>query len=591
MTIRKTLLGAFLLVALVPANLLAGFAFFRARQALEDEVGRSLTSQAKTIAADVDKVLFERLQNAAIWSRLEVMQDLQVRDVDRRLSAFLAKVQQGYGGVYRSLDAADRNGRIVASSDPAALGRSVADPPVWQRATLSGAPVALSLPQIDPGSAAATLLIRCPVPSQFGEGLLGELRLRFNWDQIHALLDQAAVDGRMVAVIDAQGRMVAASRSLRTGGHLLGSALAAWNLSADVPGVHILSGAPLGVPTVAVGAASAAHFAGFDGLGWRTVVIQPLDLALAPIHRMVALALVLVTVLLVATVLMAFWVSGAIARPIVALTGFTRRYRGERRLEEVPVAAGGEVGELADAFVGMMKDIDQSQRKLVQTSKLAAVGEMSSLIAHEVRTPLGILRSSAQMLRRETGLSDEARELMGFIESETERLNRLVSTMLDSARPRAPRFSAIDLHALIGRSVGLLAVQATRKAVNFSQALEAADPMIEADAEQLTQVFLNLVLNAVQIVPQGGAVHISTADFGDAIDIRVADDGPGIAPEEREQVFEAFFSRREGGVGLGLAVVQQIILTHGGGIVAGESPLGGACFNIRLPRRQPGNRE
>jgi hypothetical protein len=119
-TIRRTLLGAFLLVALAPAILLAGLAFVKARAALQGEIEQSLTAQAGAVAADLDKVLFERLQNAAVWSRLEVMQDLQVQDVDRRLSSFLARLREGYGGVYRELSAVDRQGRIIASSEPAA---------------------------------------------------------------------------------------------------------------------------------------------------------------------------------------------------------------------------------------------------------------------------------------------------------------------------------------------------------------------------------------------------------------------------------------------------------------------------------------
>lgn len=584
MTIRKTLLAAFLLVALAPAILLGGLAFVKARGALQDEIERSLAAQAGALSADMDKMLFERLQNAAIWSQLEVMQDLQVQDVDRRLSAFLARLQSGYGGVYRRLDAVDGGGRVMASSDPAALGQQAATPPVWQHATLSGAGVSLALPEMGVGPEDTTLLIRSTIQSHFGDAPLGELRLAFDWGQVEALLDRAAVDGREVAVLDAEGRMVAASQALRERGHLLGRSLAAWAPSPSRPAAHVLDGRPLGLSTVVVGAARAATFAGFEGLGWRTLVIQPLDRALAPIHRMIALSLMLVGALILAILLLATWVSGEIAKPVVALTAFARRYRLERRFDAVPPGGTGEIGELSTAFVEMMRDIDHSQRKLVQASKLAAVGEMASVIAHEVRTPLGILRSSAQMLRREPGLSEEGQELMGFIESETERLNRLVSTMLDSARPRPPAFVPVDVHELARHCMSLLASQAGKKDVRLSEAFAAAEANIEGDREQLTQVLLNLILNAIQILQPGGEVSVASADRGDALEIEIADDGPGIAPEERERIFEAFFFRREGGVGLGLAVVQQIVQAHGGSISAGESALGGARFTILLPR-------
>jgi two-component system, NtrC family, sensor histidine kinase HydH len=580
-SIRRTLLRAFVLVALAPAILLAGLAFVKARQALQAEIEQSLVTQAGTIAADLDKQLFERLQNAAIWSRLEVMQDLQVQDVDRRLSSFLARLQQGYGGVYRELSAVDRAGRIVASSEAAALGKPAAPAPVWQQVHLSGTTVDLGLPQ---AGVAGALLIRSPIASRFDDGLLGDLRLSFDWGQVNDILDRAATGGRVVAVVDASGRLVAASRSLRSSGLMEGTTPDALKQLPRENGAYVLDATPLDASTVLVGVGRAASFAGFEGLGWRTLVVEPLDLALAPVRRMALVSLMLLGALVVATLLMATWVSGAIARPIVALTDFTRRYRRDGKLLAAPPGGSGEVGELSSAFVEMIGHIDESQRSLVRASKLAVVGEMSSVMAHEVRTPLGIIRSSAQMLQREPGLSPEGREMTGFIESETERLNRLVSTMLDSARPRAPVFVPTDVNVLIHQCLGLLAGQAVKKQVRFSEALAATHPVVDMDAEQMNQVFLNLIMNALQILHAGGQVRASTADRGDALEIEIADDGPGVPPEERDRIFEAFFFRREGGVGLGLAIVQQIVQAHRGSIIAAESELGGAVFRICLPR-------
>lgn len=585
MTIRKTLLGAFLLVALAPAILLAGLAFVKARAALQSEIEHSLATQAEAISAEMDRVLFERLQNAVVWSQLDVMQDLQVQDVDRRLSSFLSRVAEGYGGVYRDLSALDAAGEVVASSAPAALGTRFAPAVPWQRFSVAGVRVSLALPEFSADGESGSVVLRTPVRSHFGDATLGELLLRVDWKQFDALLDRAAGGGRSAAVVDAEGRMVAASRSLRERGMLLGRDLAGWPLPRAAGGAFTLDGTPLGTDRVLVGVGRAAAFAGFEGPGWRTLVIQPLDLALAPVRRMAAISLLLVAALILVTLAMATWVSGKIARPVVALTEFTRHYRRDRSLGNRPPAADGEVGELAGAFVDLVEDIDASQRKLVRASKLAVVGEMSSLIAHEVRTPLGIMRSSAQMLKREPGLSEDGRELTGFIESETERLNRLVTTMLDAARPRAPRFVSLDAHRQIRQTLALLAGQASARGVSLQETLEAADPVVEADEEQLTQALLNLVMNALQVLQPGGEVRVSSADADGALAITIEDDGPGIPEDERERIFEAFFFRREGGVGLGLAIVQQIVQAHGGSIVAGVSRSGGAAFALRLPRR------
>jgi len=582
-TIRHTLLRAFLLVGLAPAILLAGLAFVKARQALQAEIELKLAAQAGTVAANIEQTLFERLQNAAVWSQFEIMQDLAVGDVDKRLSSFLAGLRKGYGGVYRALHALDAQGKVIASSEAEALGSHPPAAPAWQTVRLAGTELLLEQPRR--AAAGTTLAIRAPVPSRFQDGLLGTLVLELDWDQVEAVLDRVAGGSLSVALLDREGRLVAASQDLRQRGLLLGRDFAAWGAEKHAGGAFLHEPEDgSGSVIVGVGRPPAA-FAGFHDMDLSTLVIQPRAIALAPVQRMALISLAVMALLVLGTLAMAAWVSGVIARPIAALTAFTRRYREDRSLAVAPPAAGGEVGELTAAYTALIHDIERSRRDLVRASKLAVVGEMSSVIAHEVRTPLGILRSSAQMLQREAALSAEGRELVGFIDSETERLNRLVSTMLDSARPRAPRFAPTDLHALIRKSLGLLSGQAEKKRIRFDAVLEAVNPEVAVDAEQCTQVMLNLLLNGIQILAEGGRIRVSTRDSAEEFTIDIADDGPGIPPAERSRVFEAFFFRREGGMGLGLAIVQQIVAAHGGSIEAGDSELGGALFRIRLPRR------
>ncbi len=588
MTIRKTLLRAFLLIGLAPAILLAVLAFVKARAAMQDEIEHSLVAQAEAIAADVNKILFERLQNAATWSSLEVMQDLQVQDVDKRISNFLAKLQLGYGGVYHQLYALNGAGVVVGSSDAGALGRVRAPGAPWQQRTLAGA--LLTLEQPSRIGTRAVLSIRAPVAFQFKDEILGQLVLDYDWGQIDALLDSAG-GGRMVALVDDAGRVLAASNSLRAAHLGGGPALAAWHLAGRGSGAFEHRGAPLGDADLVVGLGRARGFAGFDGLGLSALVIQPQSEALAPLHRMAQLSLAILAALMLLTLAVASKISDAIARPIVALTNLTRRYKlGQGALEVAPQASG-EVGELGQAFTQMMRDIDQSQSNLVRASKLAVVGEMASVIIHEVRTPLGILRSSAQMLKREPGISAEGRELMGFIDSETERLNRLVSAMLDSARPRALHKVATDMHALMRQTRALLGAQIDKRQIGVSEALLAQDPVLDCDSEQLTQVLLNLIHNALQILPPGGQIALATRTDASQFYIDIDDDGPGIPADQRTRIFDAFFFRREGGVGLGLAIVQQIVQAHGGEIEAGTSALGGARFSVRLPRTTQSDRK
>lgn len=562
--------------------LLAVLALVTARQAMQAEIEHSLVVQAEAVASDMNKIMFERLQNAATWSTLEVMQDLQVQDVDKRISNFLAKLKSGYGGVYRELYALDRNGRIVASSDPSAIGTYNTRHPAWQKTSLAGATLTLESPVQADGE--VTVAIRTPISSQFKGEALGEIVLDFDWGQVNSLLDSAASGERMIALVDASGRIFAASRKLRTAELLSGQALAGWRLQTHEGGAFERPGIPVSKSNVIIGLGRASGFAGFAGTGLTTLVIQPASEALAPVHRMAAISSAFLAGLVLVTLGVASTVSGTIARPIVALTAFTRGYKLGQKSLAAPTAASGEVGELGAAFTEMIRDIDQAQRNLVRASKLAVVGEMSSVIIHEVRTPLGIIRSSAQMLKREPGLSDEGRELTGFIESETDRLNRLVSAMLDSARPRALNKVPTNLHLLIRQSSVLLGAQLEKGQITVTELFGAVDPIVDCDSEQITQVLLNLILNALQILPARGKIRLATFEDENFFCIEISDDGPGIPIEERARVFEAFFCRREGGIGLGLAIVQQIIFAHGGEIEAGESELGGARFTIRMPR-------
>jgi signal transduction histidine kinase len=166
--------------------------------------------------------------------------------------------------------------------------------------------------------------------------------------------------------------------------------------------------------------------------------------------------------------------------------------------------------------------------------------------------------------------------------------------MLDTARPRRPTFAPCDIHALLRRCVQMLALKAQLPglaangpaATSITLKLDATDAVIAADAEQLMQAVFNLVQNAIQACGGHGRVQLSTADDGDGLRIDCADDGPGIAAEIVDRIFDPFFSRRDGGIGLGLSVVQQVVQAHGGRISVARSGWGGTAFCCRLPRRQ-----
>ena len=234
-------------------------------------------------------------------------------------------------------------------------------------------------------------------------------------------------------------------------------------------------------PTLAA-SAIANGYQGFPGFDWQIEIAQQRTQALAPIRHMatIFIGILVVTVLLASLIVLP--VATSITRPLARLTRFANNFMRTSSSSLPPAGGPAEVEMMANAFGKMITDLERSKEELMRAAKLAVAGEMAAAMSHEVRTPLGILRSSAQVLLREPELSEEAREVCGFIISETERLNRLVSTLIDSARPRKPELLATDLTALVQQSVAMLKMQAEKKHIELTYTADGAAFALAADA-------------------------------------------------------------------------------------------------------------
>lgn len=581
MSIRQILLIAFLSFSAVAATVMTLSAYTRSRAALRDEIRENLRAQAATLMEQVDAALFERVENVHGWSRLDLMQEVRVGDVDKRLARFLRDLKSAYAGLYTDLFCAYK-GRIIAASDAGLIGRPWTAPTPWLRVPIQGAVVDLDRPESDGSHTVLTL--HAPLHDAFSGGALGQLYARFNWDEVRRLLDHAVGrSGREALLLDADGNIIAASTGVPDApqGTL---SFPAWGAEGQQRGTFTANGRRLGLDTVLVGYARSAGYKGLPGFGWRMLVVAPTREAFAPVQGLLyTLLALLLTIVAIAGVL-ATRLSGRIARPIQRLTGFTRRIQGELDRPPPALEGRGEVAELTRAFQRMFEDLKRSREHLVRASKLAAVGEMSAMLAHEVRNPLGILRSSAQLLKRQPGLDERGHEMLGYMINECDRINTLVSNLLESARPHAPVFAPADLDELVHRVINLLRGKAEKNGVVLCYEPPQQDCVLECDGEQLVQVILNLVLNAIQILPAGG--HIWIRCGGDENDawFEVADDGPGIPPALRGRIPEPFLTGRPGGMGLGLTVVQEIVRLHGGTLEIGEAEAGGARFRVSMAR-------
>lgn len=233
------------------------------------------------------------------------------------------------------------------------------------------------------------------------------------------------------------------------------------------------------------------------------------------------------------------------------------------------------------------RELQDSFEKLKRADRLSAIGELSASLAHEIRNPLGSIEGAAQILEQPQTTEEMRREFLGVIRKESRRLSRLLANLLDFARPRPPEFQAVDVRPVIDSVVTLLAHTAEQSAIQLRKDLPPSLPSVESDSEQLKQVILNLTINAIQAMPEGGEIEISAAENNDAgIVIAVKDQGVGIPGENVEKIFDPFFTTKSGGTGLGLSVAHQIITQHGGVITAERNPDRGMTFSVLIPIRR-----
>ncbi len=563
LSVKQLLLVSFLLTALLPMLIVTLLAFYQASTVLREEIERDMQARATAALSEIDNMMFERLQNAASWSRLEIMHEVVVGDVDKRLSNFLSELQVSYRGIYQVLYVVNNQNIVVASSRSSEIGLPASTNVPWMQFQFANHPVLL----------AELTHQRLPIASDIrdvNQQKIGTLWVLFDWKYIESILDNTGNQGSAAALLDENsGRFQALAQTQ------------GWKKITAAHDIEVRS--------------IANHLATPPIFNWQVAITQYRSVVMAPVHRMGYIFIFLLIVTALLATLLAAPLARSITKPLARLTDYANRFMRSSQAA-LPSADGpSEVRALSGAFGKMMDDLTLSKENLTRAAKLAVAGEMAAAMSHEIRTPLGILRSSAQVLAREKNLSTEGLEVASFITTETERLNKLVSTLVDSARPRHPEFVMHNMVGLLEHAVAMLRMQANKKDISLelviNELAENTVPkalFVECDGEQITQVILNLLLNAIQVLPTGGKVVVSIFESAESVTVSVADNGAGVSEAQKAQIFDPFFTQRPGGIGLGLAVSKQIVTAHFGSLTVEESTLAssGADFRMKLPKRQ-----
>jgi two-component system, NtrC family, sensor histidine kinase HydH len=221
----------------------------------------------------------------------------------------------------------------------------------------------------------------------------------------------------------------------------------------------------------------------------------------------------------------------------------------------------------------------------LEREKSTMLEEMAPVFAHEIRNPLGSIKGAAQYLKTEA-VTEEQHKLFDVIIEETNRLNAVVSQFLDYARPYTLKLKAQNVNTLVQKAVSIIAANELAGKISLVQELSDGLPEAEVDDQQLIQVILNIALNAIESMPQGGTLTLRTSKIetraGNAVGITIRDTGRGISKESLKSIFKPFYTTKERGAGLGLAICQKIIKENGGLIRVKSIPGQGSVFFIRL---------
>jgi signal transduction histidine kinase len=233
-----------------------------------------------------------------------------------------------------------------------------------------------------------------------------------------------------------------------------------------------------------------------------------------------------------------------------------------------------------------MDTLQKTQQQLVQSAKLAAIGELAAGVAHELNNPLTVILAHAQILRMKSDPESVTGRKLEKIEDEAIRASKITRGLLDFSRRREPKHEPVSVNALVPRALELIHSKLRGHDITVHTELAEDAPAILGDADQLTQVLINLMGNAIDAMGRAGALTVTTAAVDDAIEVAVTDTGYGLDAEQASRIFEPFYTTKpEGrGTGLGLSVILGILKSHGGTIVVDSAPGRGTTMRVRLPR-------
>jgi len=603
--LRITLI--FLLVSLAPLAVVSVFAVRTA----DNVIATIVTNQLENVAAEKQGLLQRWIRERK--ADLEVVAGASpVRTLDAaEIGPYLELVRSQYG-VYTRLLVVDAAGKVRFDTQSPSFPPRERSPFAEEtgiREALGGR-TAMAPVHLEPGGKESVFVIATPIPGE-GRNPLGAVRATVSTASILADVlrvslgrtgESYLVDGEGTFLVHKEpGRILRENISRSESFSQIFGKAGRKPIYTDYRGIAVLG--------------ASRPVAGTD---WHLVVEQDRDEAFAPSSELTR-ALCLAIAVTAATAVLISWLLGYyVTAPIRTLSEAARSLAAghfDEALAGAPTRRHDEIGQLYAAFADMagrlqehhdrlkrrvgfteeeLRKVEARLQKTLQAAArsehLAALGRLSSGVAHEIRTPLTSLKLFLQSCRETLDNSPEDREDFQVAMRQIHRIEATVNHFLQFARPREPVMADLDFRRLIEEALEIVGPRAKQQNVAVSSSIAERLPRAQGDLRQLSECLVNLMVNALEVMPAGGELRVSVSAEGGsgdegklAVRIEVADSGPGITAEDRQFLFEPFFTTKTGGSGLGLPIVQNTVQFHGGTVRVDTAPGAGATFSIHLP--------
>lgn len=551
--LRRILALLFVVLALIPMAAVAWVSFEVFQQSLHDEVTENLSQIVKDKAAHISNWIAERESDAGVVSEspmvvkgVEILTNLrtipeQGPEAREDLETYLTLMMEKYG-CYDELFILDPKGECLVTTGSSRETR--ADRGYFQRA-VRGEAVVTDI-YASPSLNRPTMLVAVPIRGRGGEiaGVFGE---RIKLDTINKIMQDIKL-GRTGESYLVNRERYFITESKFEPGHTLSKKI-------STKGVEDCLGGNSGVGEYRDyrGEAVLGAYHWIESRGWALMAEQDREEAFERIYHLRD----------------RMFLIGGVACLLVVLVAF--------QLSKV----------IVDKLEAADRELVRKQEELINSGKLAAIGEMAQDVAHEINNPLTTIKSLIYSLHNEFKPEDPRRRDTGIILDEIDKVNTLTLRFLQFARPREPELSPTDVNQILEKVVLLFESQISSQGIDVKKDLDPNLSLLMIDAHQMGQAFVNLILNSVQAMPDGGTLRISTrvvsSDKPPFVEVSVRDTGAGIPESIAERVFDPFFTTKTSGTGLGLAITKGIVEKHRGRIDFESRRSEGTIFTITLP--------